>query len=293
VFARARDQTLQNGPPVVKSSEPMEQLNITRDLIDNMWYEVKFTLNQPITRTYLNLSASSANAFIVFIDGIYIGDVYNQREQWTTVTNVLSLPVSNLNAGPHVLSFLSSVLGVEKGMDTDEIPYDHHYKGISGRVTLGDTRITGTWTMRPYTVGEYLGIYTVDGSSNVEWSTTLITNAPLTWYQSSFTPPMAMNTSEVMIDVTGLGRGHIWINGRDIGRYWTILGGNSGVPTQRYYHVPYDWLYYDGSQTNMITILEEIGAADPNSISFVVVSMENINIDNNDNVHMTHTVSAV
>jgi hypothetical protein len=40
----------------------------------------------------------------------------------------------------------------------------------------------------------------------------------------------------------GMNRGHAFVNGHDIGRYWLLEGSRSGYPTQWLYHLPQDWL---------------------------------------------------
>ena len=272
VFARAGSA----GPPVYKSASPLEQLNITRDLTDNMWYEVKFSLSQAIANDTLTLTGAVANAYAVFLDGAHLGDVYDTQHRGDSAKVAFTLKVANVAAGDHILSILSVSLGIGNGIGVDRPPAYDHYKGIVGQNTIGQTVISGRWTMRAYTVGEFLSIYTLDGAANVEWSTQPVRNAALTWYRSAFQPPLPSDTSELMLSAaSGVGRGHIWINGHDIGRYWTILGGSSGVPTQRLYHIPRDWLALQG-QSNIITVFEEIGAQDIDQIGFTLVSMQDI-----------------
>ena len=73
------------------------------------------------------------------------------------------------------------------------------------------------------------------------------------------------------LDLTGLSKGLAWLNGQCIGRYWLcpvaesrlddwqrdagLLPGPAGVPTQRYYHLPADWL----RPRNTVTLFEERG----------------------------------
>jgi hypothetical protein len=57
-----------------------------------------------------------------------------------------------------------------------------------------------------------------------------------------------------MQDAAGLVKGMIWVNGRSIGRHWLIQATSPpDTPSQRYYHVPVDWL----QASNEILILEE------------------------------------
>ena len=89
-------------------------------------------------------------------------------------------------------------------------------------------------------------------------------------------------------------KGHVWVNGHALGRYWLVRApadgcsecppgswvgkwGDShcrsgcGQPTQRYYHVPRSWLRADGR--NEVTMLEEgtgaEGAVSPHTVSIV------------------------
>lgn len=41
-------------------------------------------------------------------------------------------------------------------------------------------------------------------------------------------------------------RGHLYINGHDLGRYYMINGKGQKTPTQRYYYIPKDWLKNNG-----------------------------------------------
>ena len=77
-----------------------------------------------------------------------------------------------------------------------------------------------------------------------------------------------------------MNRGHAFINGNDIGLYWLIQGVctkdppcccqqaqiNCLQPTQRYYHIPADWLM---PKDNLITVFDDLGASSPQLVSFV------------------------
>ncbi len=66
-----------------------------------------------------------------------------------------------------------------------------------------------------------------------------------------------------------------WLNGRCIGRYWLAPGTGKpeewllqavyqegeGLPTQRYYHLPADWLL----EQNVLVLFEEVGG-DPTQV---------------------------
>jgi hypothetical protein len=95
-----------------------------------------------------------------------------------------------------------------------------------------------------------------------------------TWYQSSFkTPaPVAAGHAQLLVNMTGMHRGRIWVNGQDAGRYFQASrndgshcppGAGDDCATQTYYHVPTAWL--DPSGTNLLTLLESAGKGDPNA----------------------------
>ncbi|CAF3041156.1 unnamed protein product, partial [Rotaria sp. Silwood2] len=88
------------------------------------------------------------------------------------------------------------------------------------------------------------------------------------------------NANPILLDAQGLKRGHAFINGNDLRLYWliqSICQNNSPCchqhaetnflkPTQRYYHIPSNWLK---SKNNLITIFDAFGA--PSSVSVGLV----------------------
>lgn len=68
-------------------------------------------------------------------------------------------------------------------------------------------------------------------------------------------------------------RGHCYINGHDIGRYWLIPAAD-GLPTQLLYHIPPDWLNWGEGAVNTVTVSEELGAVDPSQVRVVVSQMQ-------------------
>ena len=156
-------------------------------------------------------------------------------------------------------------------MGEDEIGYEHHFKGIHGRVKLGSLDVTeSNWAIRPYLTGEFLDLASVEGHGTVNWSSDwkAAAAAPLTWFHATF-PEVQLPDGlfSVLLDMRGMGRGHAYVNGHDIGRYWLIEGGRSGYPTQWRYHVPQDWLVQGGN--NSLTIIEEVGGVDPTQLRVV------------------------
>ena len=152
------------------------------------------------------------------------------------------------------------------------------FKGIQtgGQVkTQGNDLSQGVWVHRPYLTGEWLALYTEEGRGSVEWKGQGmgLEGRPLVWW-TAVTPAFNLPTEgqwALLIDLTGLGRGHFYINGHDGGHYWLVDGTGSQLPTQYLYHVPQDWVMVDGE--NRITIIEELGA-DPTTVKFYLSTME-------------------
>jgi len=116
--------------------------------------------------------------------------------------------------------------------------------------------------MRPALLGELLQVFTPEGSPKVPWTSNwkAATGLPVTWYQARFPKPTMGHGEVLLFDATGMGRGHLFLNGRDLGRYWLILmNDGSGRPTQHLYHIPLDWLV---EGTNVLTLGESLGATD-------------------------------
>ena len=70
-----------------------------------------------------------------------------------------------------------------------------------------------------------------------------------------------------MFRATGLGRGHVWLNGHDLGRFWNITrADNADEPSQQHHHLPRDWLVADA--LNNLTVFDALGG-DPTQVTLV------------------------
>jgi len=129
-----------------------------------------------------------------------------------------------------------------------------------------------------------LSLHTNTESSGVRWTqgSFVAKKQPLTWYKSTFATPAG--NEPLALDMNTMGKGQVWINGRNIGRHWPAYKAqgscgrcnyagtfdakkclsNCGEASQRWYHVPRSWL----KSQNLIVVFEELGG-DPNGISLV------------------------
>jgi hypothetical protein len=90
----------------------------------------------------------------------------------------------------------------------------------------------------------------------------------LRWYKTDvrLSADLLQSGAVFRLDATGLGKGMIWVNGRAVGRHWLIAASDpEGALSQRYYHVPADWL----RPSNRIVVFEE-QAASPEKVQLQV-----------------------
>ena len=266
------------GLPVMRAQAPLEQLNITQDLTEYMWYVATRDITTAEDNATLSVDLASANALLVFLDQHYKGTCFNWDHRGNTGSWRCSVSLGAVTEGEHSLALLSVSLGNDNGMAPEEIGYEAHYKGVTpgGKVHTQSTDFTkGMWTHRPYLTGEFLEVFTNDGRGNVQWTkdTKALVGQPLVWWTAEF-PKVTFPTKgqyALLADLTGMGRGHCYINGNDIGRYWLVLHREGRYPTQWLYHIPPDWVYTD--KMNRITCGEELGGH-PSHVTFMMSTME-------------------
>jgi hypothetical protein len=273
--------------PVTTSPNPIEQISLTVGQTSYLWYRRNVTLDQPSATTILSVEIRAANALLFFLNGQYVGDFDSFDQGKGTLTATVSLDLSTFKPNQQ---YLFEILSISFGLSTNYGQSSFDYKGIVGNVWLdGQSLIndsTNLWEHQTGLVGEYFQIYTEQGSSKVDWNSqwTKGINKPITWFQARFDLDHLVkedtNANPVLLDATGLQRGHAFINGNDLGLYWLILGRchdtppcccqqsqiNCLQPTQRYYHIPSDWLM---EKNNLITIFDDSGAPSPGSVGFV------------------------
>jgi hypothetical protein len=273
-------------PPVLSSSTPLEQLSVTADRTEYMWYLTVVKLNQTMEAGgVLSMESSNAQSFQLWLDGRYVSAVDNHQHEWSAYHTLLNLTLPLLSAGSHTLSLLSTSLGISNGMRAED-DYTAKTKGVrfNGSVVLGTQDITrGSWLQQRFLTGEWLHLPTAHDAVN--WTASLPSSRPLVWYSTNFTtpePPPIRGYFAIVIQSSGLSRGHFFVNGNDLGRYWMISAGVEQQPTQQYYHLPASWLMPNASVANVLTVLEELGAGNVNAVRLWVTYMQHdsaLNVD--------------
>jgi hypothetical protein len=255
----------------VTGAAPAEQLKLTRDETDYCWYSARFTVDSAGEGT---LTLEGVADFVhVFVDG--------QRQAATPPELVedrgpLTGPAFtqhftlNLTPGEHQLALLCCALGLIKGdWQIGHQNMVNERKGLWGRVLWNDRPLSGPWTMEPGTTGEKSGVTAFSLEANA-WRADPgpARGRPLTWWRLSFARPTGAGS--LAADLMSMSKGVAWLNGRCIGRYWLASGGkrsehaahavslqvtSPGQPTQRYYHLPLEWL----AEENTLVLFEEAG----------------------------------
>jgi hypothetical protein len=264
----------------IKSPSPLEQVKTTHDKTDYFWNHVILAESTATTRT-LRTHVNDIGYF--FINGNLQGSVKSGSP------GQISL---HLPSGSYSLDILTQTVGLQN--------FGGHYERITrgiagGSVTLDNMDITsppGGWVHQIGLKGESLQLW--NNPTVVNWSHNTVQglHKPLTWWYGQFPTPSGQGP--LALDITGLGKGFAYVNGHGLGRYWNITASGScpsctnidnscnyrgtyspnhctcdcGVPSQRYYHIPRDWLVAVGSQNNLI-LIEEIGAYNLGAVAIV------------------------
>ncbi len=84
------------------------------------------------------------------------------------------------------------------------------------------------------------------------------------WYRTTFTCSEAPRS--LWIEPNGLSKGQIYLNGRNVGRYFVATHNGTPVPPQRRYYLPDSWVLHD--QPNELVLFEEHGR-DPSRVKLV------------------------
>jgi hypothetical protein len=272
--------------PVITSPKPFEQLNITNDETRYLWYRRNITLTQISSQTSVIVETRHGNSLLFFLDGKYLREVTDRDSKGSsTITTLLDFSSFKINE-----QYLFEILSISLGCNTGYGDNTFEYKGIVGNVSIGGQVLpyneTNPWEHQIGLVGEYFQIYTSDGSTKVDWNNDWAKgiNKSITWFQTRFDLDHLAredtNANPVLLDAQGLNRGHAFVNGNDIGLYWLIQGVcgsstpcccqqeqiNCNQPTQRYYHIPSDWLMHNN---NLLTIFDDSGAPSPESVGLV------------------------
>jgi hypothetical protein len=238
--------------------------------------------------TLLQLRTAKAQGWLAFLNGALVGSGFETSHSGGDLTMNLSLNGTALRAAadaavPAVLTLLSASLGIDNGAFvrngvTPGTFSSSAYKGITsfthGAVVLGGVDLTAAgWVMQSGVTGEARRVFTPAGLVNASWAPAPDAPPPMSWLYTRFpSPPAAVMaallpaaaggagevTASLNLDVTGLGFGRLFLNGFDLGRYWSKACGRTEM-CQRYYSLPADLLAPAGGD-NLLVLFDAAGA---------------------------------
>ncbi|XP_009790181.1 beta-galactosidase 15-like [Nicotiana sylvestris] len=278
------------------SAHELVDQKVANDVSDYMWYmtNVYIGKNDPIWSDNMTLRVNGSGHILhAYVNGQYLGS------QWATygIFNYVFEKQVKLNPGRNHISLLSATIGLQNyGAHFDTVQ-----SGIPGPVEIigknGDESVikdlsSHKWSYKVDLNGINNKLFSGNPKfENGQWfSQDVPINRMMTWYKTTFKAPLG--NDPVVVDFQGLGKGHAWINGESIGRYWPSYlaeeegcstdlcdyrgkygpdkcASGCGEPTQRWYHVPRSFLKSD---ENTLVLFEEFGG-NPSLVNFQTVQV--------------------
>lgn len=249
----------------VVSLAPIEQTKLmmySKTWSDYAWYDTDINLDHSLTSATMQVDAQKASAISVYLDGTFIQALENHEHAEGNVT--FSFSMGTIDGGQHKLSFLSESLGYFNligrwGASTSAKP-----KGISGDIILLGS--LGAFSESNYSQSlvdgrewrSYPGLKNENTKRRRMLSTATSPPNQCTWSSTVFdSPNYDASIQSLFLDLSS-GRGHVWLNDFDLGRYWNITRGETDVYSQRYYYLPEELLYTNGT-LNKIVMFNALG----------------------------------
>jgi hypothetical protein len=242
----------------------------------------------------LYIGTRIGSALSVFVDGVFKGaNVKLQRPYSSSV--VLPINIGVVSAGDHRLTILSAAIGISNYPDHGYSGLHGHLPahGITGEVVLGvgtgdvDYNISLTtapasspWNHLAGLAGERERVFAGSGGVWSNSSSSIVPSGgddtlPLSWFRTVFTVPPSMVASAVagkasiLLDPTGMARGHLYLNGFDLGRYYPASAGAATAGLGGTIYLPPSLL----EDTNVLVLGEELGATQPTAVRIILSTL--------------------
>ncbi|KAL6661951.1 hypothetical protein ACP70R_001335 [Stipagrostis hirtigluma subsp. patula] len=255
----------------IRSRKPIELYNLTKDKTDYVWYTTGVKLEaddlpfRSDIKPVLEIN-SHGHAMVAFVNDAFVGCGHGTK---MNKAFMLKKPMA-LKKGVNHISILASTLGMQ---DSGAF-LEHREAGLASAQIQGlnagtlDLTING-WGHIVGLFGEEKQVYTEKGRASVAWKPA-VPDKPLSWYRRRFDMPSG--TDPVVIDMSPMGKGQLFVNGEGMGRYWISYKHALGRPSQYLYHVPRSFLR---EKDNELVFFEEEGGR-PDAIMILTVKRDNI-----------------
>lgn len=282
---------------VVESKEPLDQITLTKDLTDYCLYQTDVVVSKS-TKT-ITISIQEAQDWVmIYLDDEFVASRKGAVEVSFAVKNKYYQKSDELRK----LVIKTQTLGLINNM-----AHSQNYKrGLIGPVVFNGQDITrGNWKHQVGLEGELKDFI---NSPDIKW-TNARQKSGTTWYKFELDEVDIEPESAYVLDMSFASKGQVWFNGNHLGRYWDIIASESkldpkeslltlenlqslvydkceysevysgskcrydvGEPSQRYYHVPREWISVN--QPNTVVIFEEVGLKDSSVLKLLQVHRE-------------------
>ncbi|MBC8139264.1 MAG: beta galactosidase jelly roll domain-containing protein [Fibrella sp.] len=244
----------------IEMKEPTSMIALGNGNNPYGWYRAG--IESPVTASGTLHFAACTDRLVLYVNGVRVGasDI-PPEDNHAGVPHTATFEIE-LTVGRNVLAVLADNLGLIKGDWQIGKGQEKEKKGIYGPVTLN---VPGAcwmidvtkWRFQGTLYGEREGWMGKEGSSltpEVEWQPlTSPDSAPIRWCRSTFTLDKPVDTATpLMIRLDGMGKGILWLNGRNLGRFWQPVG------PQEVYYAPEPWLHIG---ENILVLAETEGNA--------------------------------
>ncbi|XP_043708583.1 beta-galactosidase-like [Telopea speciosissima] len=267
----------------------LEQKATTVDASDYLWYMTSVNIDDSFGKNAILHVNTTGHVLHAYVNKKRMGSDWSSDGKGFVFEKAVTL-----NKGTNHLSLLSATVGLKNyGSFFDMVP-----NGIVGGPVqlIGNDNVTkdlssNEWSYKIGLNGENKQFYNDKLSHNKKWTLEgLPLNRPMTWYKTSFKAPLG--NDPVVVDLLGMGKGHAWVNGHGIGRFWLTMIAKApqgfecseicdyrgqfhdtncmpdcGLPSQRWYHIPRSFL---NEGDNTLILFEEMGG-NPTQINFQTV----------------------
>jgi len=239
----------------VVSEVPLEQLSLTKDTTDYLWYSVNMTVHRGATEGILSFKTGAAGGATVFayVNGVLSGSTLGPNGEPVLVKKGSEVPILDLThrvkvtipescraAGECQLDLLSMNMGVQnygpflEAIQTGIVSDIKWKVGVFSGVLSPVTHTVGL-------VGELNNLSSASTANGKRKAALGQVNEPLQWYTLTFpTPaddsadssvplPLALDLVGTSVDGHAMTKGAVWVNGYMLGRYWDAAAVNQDV----------------------------------------------------------------
>jgi hypothetical protein len=203
--------------------------------------------------------AACSDRLTLWINGERIGSSAippeDRREDWTAAFDI------RFRDGENTVCVLADGLGLVKGDWNIGKGLEHEKKGIYGPVTItpsGGCYLidVARWQFQPLLHGEREGWWKPGSWPSAVAPGSVEMGSPIRWFRTTFTLDAPLETATpLLVRMNGMGKGVLWLNGHNLGRYWQSAG------PQRDYYAPEPWLNVG---ENELVVVETEGNAPDN-----------------------------